>query len=256
MYIDIEYLLNLARQAGSGIMEIYNSDDFGVEIKKDRSPLTTADIISHEIIVTGLEEEYPDIPIISEEDKKMPSDERKDWEYFWLVDPLDGTKEFIKQNGEFTVNIALIHENYPIMGIIYAPVSDEFYFSDGEQAYKMKGENPEEEIKVHTRPDDKLISLQSRSHSTEEEENFYKKYNIKRKKSKGSSLKFCLMAEGGADLYFRGGPTWEWDTAAGQAILEAAGGLVMTHNFQRFSYNKDSLLNPGFVCLSNESLIK
>jgi 3'(2'), 5'-bisphosphate nucleotidase len=255
MFIDIEYLLTLAKQAGMAIMDVYESDDFKIEMKKDKSPLTEADRMSHALIAAGLEEEYPDIPLISEEGKEIPLEERKEWEFYWLVDPLDGTKEFIKRNGEFTVNIALMKGEYPLLGVIYAPVKDEYYFSDGENAYKKRGDNDEKVIRVNVSKGG-LVALQSRSHSSEEEEKFYSQYEIKSRKSKGSSLKFCLMAEGGADVYYRGGPTWEWDTAAGQAILEAAGGMVLTHAFERFHYNKDTLLNPGFVCFSGEGLIR
>jgi len=175
-------------------------------------------------------------------------EERKDWPVFWLVDPLDGTKEFIKRNGEFTVNIALIENHYPILSVIYVPAKDWLYYVDlNERAWKVDHEDSLSELKVKNKKSD-LIAVRSRSHSSPKEENLYKKHGVTDSISVGSSLKFCMVAEGKADIYYRHGPTMEWDTAAGQAVVEAAGGKVFSEDGpDRFSYNKESLLNGSFL---------
>ncbi len=255
MNLKIEKTVEIARRAGEEIMKIYDSNDFEIETKADDSPLTRADKASNEIIAGALLEEYPDIPIISEEDKQIPYNVRKNWKYFWLVDPLDGTKEFIKRNGEFTVNIALIENLIPIGGVVCAPALDQTYFAlPGEGAYKQKGDGPAVRIGVNQNFADGLVAVQSRSHSKPEEDEFYSQFNIIHREKIGSSLKFCLIAEAKADAYFRSGPTMEWDTAAGQAILEAAGGVTLDGS-NPFLYNKPSLLNPGFLCLASKDIL-
>jgi len=240
----------IARDAGHAIMEVY-STDFSVEQKHDSSPLTLADSRSHEIISERLSL-IPgcSLPLLSEEGKDIPYTERKNWEYFWLVDPLDGTKEFIKRNGQFTVNIALIHRDRPVLGVIYVPVSRILYYSaDKMGAYR---EEQEVSLKLPLRTPRKHFTLVgSRSHATHEQEEFIEKMRKKHGEadfiSAGSSLKFCLVAEGKADIYPRFGPTMEWDTAAGQAIIEQAGGSVSEiKSGIPLVYNKTNLMNPFF----------
>ena len=250
--VEIQSLINIAREAGDAILNIYHNSDFSsiVDFKSDDSPLTLADQDSHNVIVAALAELYPEIPIISEEGEQVTFEERKDWNTFWLIDPLDGTKEFIKRNGEFTVNIALIHEGKPVMGVVYSPVQEIFYCGDAESgAFKLSGEN-QSELKINNK-EAKEIAVRSKSHPSPEEEVVLERYGISDSISVGSSLKFCMVADGKADIYYRHGPTMEWDTAAGQAVVEAAGGRVFQGNTeeQRFTYNKESLLNGSFLCI-------
>ncbi len=248
----IPELIGISKEAGKAILKVYNSDDFGTEIKSDNSPLTKADKASNAIIEKRLKEHFPDIPILSEEGKEIPFEERKNWYMFWLVDPLDGTKEFIKRNGEFTVNIALIKNRKPVAGVIYVPVTNEFYFGDVENgSYKIDSNGKKKKIEVRGKSaDDELIVVQSRSHAGEEENNFYSNYKVKERISRGSSLKICMVAEGKADIYFRGGPTWEWDTAAGHAILLSAGGYFVNKDRTELVYNKEVIKNFGFIASS------
>lgn len=249
MGIDINTIIRIAREAGAKILDIYENEDFTktIDFKADDSPLTIADKAANEIIVSQLTALYPEIGMLSEEEKEVPYSERKDWKTFWCVDPLDGTKEFINKNGEFTVNIALISDGYPILGVIYAPVLDTIYVNDGMKSFMIKdGETTE--LHVNNKSSDR-IAVQSKSHSSEEETKLLSNYNVADSISVGSSLKFCMVAEGKADIYYRHGPTMEWDTAAGQAVLEGAGGSVSTLENKRFSYNKENLLNSSFLCL-------
>ncbi|MCX2744616.1 3'(2'),5'-bisphosphate nucleotidase CysQ [Mangrovivirga sp. M17] len=248
-----EQLTEIVKSAGEAIMEVYRLDDFSnvVDFKADDSPLTQADKSANEVITKKLKEYFPDIPILSEEGRSIPYEERKDWNEFWLVDPLDGTKEFIKRNGQFTVNIALIRDNYPALGIVYTPVTDIVYYGDAEGAYKIKNGETSSLI-VNNKPSDR-IAVRSASHASEEEEDVLNSYDCKNSISIGSSLKFCMVAEGRADLYYRHGPTMEWDTGAGQAVVEAAGGHVIRFdNKKRFHYNREDLLNPSFLVLGFE----
>lgn len=248
--IDIKDILEIARLAGDEILNIYHTENLFniVDFKTDDSPLTLADKKSHQVIAQNLEDLYPHIPLLSEEGKGIPYEIRKYWSEFWLVDPLDGTKEFIKRNGEFTVNIALIVEQYPVLGVVYCPVMDTFYFAiNGTGAYKIhKGE--ELRLEISDKKENDLTAVRSRSHASPEEEDVYEKYHVTDFTSIGSSLKFCMVAEGKADLYYRHGPTMEWDTGAGQAIVESAGfDMINMETGKRFSYNKSSLVNPGFL---------
>ncbi len=272
---DIQYdrliltTLLAAKRAGKAILEVYDSD-FSVEQKDDKSPLTLADKKSHEIITEVLEQtktvNNSTVPILSEEGRDIPYDERKQWEYFWLVDPLDGTKEFIKRNGEFTVNIALIHGNKSVLGIIYIPVKDIFYFAAiNFGAYILENSkiiadelsikelmDKSKRLPLNNNSNSPLTVIGSRSHTSEEFTEFVKKlkekYGNVEFMSSGSSLKLCLVAEGKADIYPRFGPTMEWDTAAGQAIVEQAEGKVIEiQNNEPLSYNKNNLLNPFFI---------
>ncbi|WP_077623387.1 3'(2'),5'-bisphosphate nucleotidase CysQ [Sediminibacillus massiliensis] len=256
-------LLGICLRAGNEILDVYEQD-FEVEIKADHSPLTQADKRAHRVIVEGLEALDAQYPILSEEGAEITYGERKGWNRFWLVDPLDGTKEFVKKNGEFTVNIALIEDNYPVQGAIYAPVLDTFYYGIiGEGAYKLENASKapvttEEELfqasskLPETNDPGRIHVVASRSHMSEETRKFIDDQEAKGLEvdvlSAGSSLKFCLVAEGRADFYPRFAPTMEWDTGAGQAIVEAAGGTVIRHdNNERLDYNREDLTNPWFL---------
>lgn len=237
-----------AREAGKDILKIYQSGDFSIEAKSDDSPLTKADKASNEAIVAKLKS--AGLPILSEEGKEIGYDERKDWDLFWMIDPLDGTKEFIKKNGEFTVNIALIQGEEVVLGVVFTPVLNELFWAiKGEGAFKDG-----EKINVTTvkTGDEKLRVVASRSHLNEETSAFIDKLNAPEIVSKGSSLKLLMVAEGAADLYPRYAPTMEWDTAAAQIVVEEAGGQVLIKNSsKKVRYNKENLLNPHFLVQCN-----
>ena len=245
--IELEKIVSLAQEAGEAIMEIYKKD-FKVEYKDDKSPLTEADLKANEIICRKLEELYPNIPIMSEENKQTEYTIRKDWEYYWCIDPIDGTKEFVKKNDEFTVNIALIHKTIPVLGVVYAPAIDEMYKAKkGEGAFKNNQKLP---LHTNPTPKEKLFVVASKSHLSQETQEFIDNLETKtiEQVSKGSSLKLCMVAEGVADIYPRLAPTMEWDTAAADAIVREAG--KMTYQFAKdepLMYNKEDLLNPWFV---------
>lgn len=248
--INILDVVEIAEQAGKKILEIYQTADFTkiIDYKNDNSPLTLADKESNVIIEKGLSS-ISSFPILSEEGKEIAWEERKNWDCFWLVDPLDGTKEFIKKNGQFTVNIALIISGKPVLGVIGAPVLGSIYYAKkGEGAYKKEASGVRK-LKTEKKEAD-WISVGSSSHSSEEEVNLLKRYPVKENIAIGSSLKFCLLAEGKADIYYRFGPTMEWDTAAGQAILEISGGKMVNDKKEDFTYNKSSLINSSFLCLA------
>jgi len=247
--INIENIVAIARQAGDTIMDIYKKD-FAVEYKGDNSPLTEADTAANKVICEALIELYPSIPILSEENKVIPYAERKEWGYFWLIDPIDGTKEFIKKNGEFTVNIALIHKDTPVLSVVYAPALDDMYKAKkGGGAFKNGRKLP---LEVNRSPEKSLRVVASKSHLSDETQEFIDELATKtefvEQVSKGSSLKLCMVAEGQADIYPRLAPTMEWDTAAADAIVREAG--KMTYQFESNTpvvYNKQDLLNPWFV---------
>jgi 3'(2'), 5'-bisphosphate nucleotidase len=253
----LQSLIDVSKNAGREILKIYNSR-FAVEEKSDHSPLTAADRRSHDVITEHLKEHYP-FPVLSEEGKDIPFEERKNWEYFWLVDPLDGTKEFIKRNGEFTVNISLIRQDTPVMGVIYVPVTGVLYHAvKGGGCYKIENGSTE---RLHVKcTSSHLTIVGSRSHVTGELEEYIrdmkKKYGDVVFLSAGSSLKLCLVAEGKADIYPRLGPTMEWDTAAGQIIVEEAGGRVVAHRSNgTLKYNKANLLNAHFIAWGGGSYV-
>ena len=251
--IDLPFLLNLARMAGAEILKIYEKD-FTVEYKDDKSPLTDADKLSNKVIIDGLMSRYPNSNVISEENKTVPYEVRKNWSTLWLIDPIDGTKEFIKKNGEFTVNIALIEDGVPTFGVVYAPVPDTLYYGikDG-GAYKVeKGVS----TKIHNTASyldkDTVKVVASRSHMSDETLAFVSDIEKRGKKidflSIGSSLKLCLVAEGAADVYPRFGPTMEWDTGAAHAVALYAGREVLNADTMKpLVYNKPNLLNPSFI---------
>jgi len=250
-----EQCVEIARYAGIKILDVYNSD-YKIEEKDDKSPLTDADLASHHIIVDRLTALTPDIPILSEESAKLPFAERQSWRTYWLVDPLDGTREFIKRNGEFTVNIALIHDHKSIIGVIHVPVLNVDYFAwqDG-GSFKAENDNEPFPINVRKSVADKLIVAGSRSHGSEQMQSYMKKLGDTDLISMGSSLKFCLVAEGRADLYPRLGLTSEWDTAAAHCIVEQAGGYITKTDMSPLEYNtKDSLLNPFFFVFGDNSI--
>ena len=251
--------INASIEGGHAIMEVYASD-FAVEHKDDKSPLTLADKNCNEVIEQHLKE--TGIPFLSEEGAEIPFSERKDWQYSWLVDPLDGTKEFVKRNGEFTVNIALIHNGNPIMGVIYVPVKEELYFAmERLGSYKVNKNAVIEDLDTLISSSDKLpinykrknyVIVGSRSHMSAETEAFFKHKKKEHENVEvmevGSSLKLCMVAEGKANAYPRYAPTMEWDTGAGHAIAKYAGFSVKQYNSSEdVVYNKENLLNPWFL---------
>lgn len=248
----LELVIETAKQAGKAIMEIYSRDDFGITKKEDNTPLTMADSASDEVIKQTLSRLIPNIPLLSEESLEVQYENRKKWKRFWLIDPLDGTKEFIKRNGEFTVNIALIEDNEPILGVVYAPALGTLYYGvKGLGAYKLE-DNSKKRITTQSYKSGELLNIvASHSHHNENTERFIK--NIEQDHIPiniikiGSSLKFCLVAEGVIHLYPRFGATMEWDTAAAQAVVEAAGGRVTNLDNEPLRYNKEKLLNPYFI---------
>ncbi|MBD2811350.1 3'(2'),5'-bisphosphate nucleotidase CysQ [Xenorhabdus sp. Vera] len=241
----LQQVCQLAREAGAAIMEIYLSEQpLQVEHKTDNSPVTAADIAAHKIIKAGLLRIAPDIPLLSEEDPPI-WEERKSWQRYWLVDPLDGTKEFIRRNGEFTVNIALIEDGIPVMGVVYVPAQNILYSGQGRQAWKeVNGQTLPIKVVSATLP----IVVVSRSHRDDEELNDYlAQLGVHDILSVGSSLKFCMVAEGKAQLYPRFGPTNIWDTGAGHAVAIAAGAHVTDWEGKTLNYSpRESFLNPGF----------
>ena len=267
--IDILEVINIALKASIAVMEIYKKD-FVIEYKDDKSPLTEADKTAHKIIVDGLSKISP-FPILSEEGKNIPYEERKDWEYYWLIDPIDGTKEFIKKNDEFTINIALIDKDTPALGVVVAPAINELYYAKkGEGAYKliMNDEflimNEEDLQNAQKLPlinskfkiqHSTLKIVASKSHLNKQTQEFINNLKLKTQNSKliskGSSLKLLMVAEGSADIYPRLAPTMEWDTAAADAIVRESG--KMTYQYidnlesEPLKYNKENLLNPWFV---------
>ena len=240
----------IAARAGAAIMRIYDAG-FDVQRKEDNSPLTLADLESQRIIIEGLTEIAPDIPILSEESAQAPWSERRAWRELWVVDPLDGTREFVKRNGEFTVNIALVVEHEPVLGLVAAPALGIVYWgAEGVGAFSK-----DEPIHVSP-PQSPLRIVGSRSHPSPETAAYLTRVAPHVMTGIGSSLKFCLVAEGKADLYPRFGPTSEWDTAAGQALLEAAGGHVTRLDGHRLRYNcRESVINGNFLAFSDPAVL-
>jgi 3'(2'), 5'-bisphosphate nucleotidase len=271
--IDLQQLLliaiNASLRAGDAIMEVYGSEDFQIEAKADNSPLTLADKMSNAHIEKALQS--TGLPILSEEGKDIPYEERKQWEHFWLIDPLDGTKEFVKRNGEFTVNIALIYRKRPVLGVIYAPVHKLLYFaSEDFGSYRLHAKDAPQGLSFPNLNDLSAISerlplpiakrrftvVASRSHMSPETMSYVEKLRDMHGSitfaSTGSSLKICLVAEGTADIYPRFAPTMEWDTAAGQAIAELAGRSVVDYSTDEpLEYNKEELRNSWFIVSSD-----
>ncbi|MBI5006876.1 MAG: 3'(2'),5'-bisphosphate nucleotidase CysQ [Nitrosomonadales bacterium] len=245
-------VLALAREAGKKIMVVYDGGAVEQQDKQDGSPLTAADMASHHAIVAGLKKLTPEWPILSEESAAESFEVRSRWQRFWLVDPLDGTKEFIKRNGEFTVNIALIEDGKPVMGVVHAPVLGLSYFAEqGGGAFKQTGDAAPAPIRVALHVGQgKLKMVGSRSHSDPRQDALTAHLGGGEFISMGSSLKFCLVAEGAAHLYPRLGPTMEWDTAAAHSVVLEAGGIVCDGRGEALRYNKADLLNPPFTVLA------
>lgn len=268
--LEINKIIDIAKKAGKEVLKIYKDDNIWIDYKADKSPLTLADKVSHEIIKDGLKT-ISNLNTLSEEDKTIPFEYRKYWEYFWLIDPLDGTKEFINKNGQFTINIALIHLSSPILGVVYAPALDILFFGG-----KNIGAFKEESGKItdltlnHLKNEnkEKIKIVVSKSHFDKDTQNLLniisEKYTVETI-SIGSSLKLCLLAEGKADIYPRLSPTMEWDTAAADAILSSVGGSVLKFNniqdiyniksLDRLEYNKSSLKNPPFVAIRSNDIL-
>lgn len=255
---EIKHLLEevkaIARAASREILEVYNTR-FDVERKDDKSPLTMADLASHHLICERLHNLTPGIPVLSEESSETDFSVRRQWRRFWLVDPLDGTREFIKRNGEFTVNIALIENHEPVLGVIHVPVTGICYFAvRGEGAYRQDDEKRPVRIRTRTTNAQSLAVAGSRSHGSEKQKAFFERLGDVEMYAIGSSLKFCLVAEGKVDIYPRFGPTSEWDTAAAQCIVEEAGGIVTDEALNPLQYNTgESLLNPHFLVIADPS---
>ena len=247
--------VEIAKEAGKAITEIYNSD-FDYQLKKDLSPITAADNLSHNIITERLKILTPKIPILSEENCDIPYTIRAQWTQYWLVDPLDGTKEFIKRNGEFTVNIALIDNNTPVFGVIHIPITNETYWgSEISGSFYSKKNNDMEQISVSENHQNPIRLVASRSHPSEILNSLLEQIVDYEIIQIGSSIKFCLIASGQADCYPRFGPTSEWDTAAGEAIVRFAGGYVVSTDGNLVNYNlKENYLNPNFI-VSNGKII-
>jgi 3'(2'), 5'-bisphosphate nucleotidase len=251
---ELASIVDLARRAGDAILSVYGQQ-FEVTNKADQSPLTLADTRSHEIIARGLHDLTPDIPVLSEEASDITFDERRRWHRYWLVDPLDGTKEFVSRNGEFTVNIALIEGHAPVLGVVHVPVTDTTYTgATSGGAFRQIGRDPAVQIQVRTPAPSPLRIVGSRSHRSDALDQYLPLLEPYELVAVGSSLKFCFVAEGSADFYPRFGPTSEWDTAAAQAIVEAAGGSVVRTDGSPLQYNtKPEFLNPHFLVFGDRS---
>jgi 3'(2'), 5'-bisphosphate nucleotidase len=247
--VNVRDIVTIAKEAGKAIMQIYKQD-FEVEYKQDNSPLTQADKKANNIIEEGLKQLAVSLPVLSEEGKDIPYEDRKQWEYFWLVDPLDGTKEFVKKNGEFTVNIALIQKDTPVLGVVYAPALDICYWAKQDEGAFKDGQM----LPLKTKEQRKRYTIvASRSHMSNETQAFIDAIDTNKEKeliSIGSSLKICFVAEGEADIYPRLGPTMEWDTGAAHVIANESGAKLsgfIDNSYVSFLYNKKNLLNLKFI---------
>ena len=253
---DLHHLLldvvALSRDAGRAILGVYSSS-FTVQEKDDASPLTEADLRSQEILASGLRRLRPELPILSEEAEAIPFAKRSRWDWLWIIDPLDGTKEFVQRNGEFTVNVALVHDHRPVLGVVHAPVLEtDYYACEGYGAFKSHG-GSSAPIHAATRAASPVRVVGSRSHRGSSLDGFLERVGPHELVAVGSSLKFCLVAEGSADVYPRLGPTCEWDTAAGQCVLEQAGGQVVDLEGRPLTYNaRSELLNPFFLAFADD----
>ena len=242
----LDQVLEIADTASRKVMEICQTD-FQVQTKDDNSPITEADIASHHVIVDGLTALTPDIPILSEESANAPWEERKTWTRFWLVDPIDGTKDFTNRTGEFTVNIALIENGEPVMGVVTAPaLGDAYWGIKGQGAWKREADGSTRRLAVEN-PPQAIRAVASKNHMNEDTRHFIEQLGEHQLVQAGSSLKFCRIAEGQADIYPRLGPTCEWDTGAAHAVLVAAGGKVTQLDGTPLAYGKEEVLNPYFV---------
>ena len=245
--IEVKIICDIAKKAAIEVMKIYEKD-FTIEYKEDDSPLTKADLKANSIICENLQRLYPTIPILSEENTNIPYEIRKNWEYYWCIDPIDGTKEFIKKNGEFSINIGLIYKDTPVLGVVYAPDTNELYYAKKNQgAFKNGKKLP---LSINRNKEEKLTVVTSKSHQNSDTQKYIDSLKAKEKNIiiKGSSLKICMVAEGIADIYPRLSPTMEWDTAASDAIVREVGKMTYQFNTQTpVVYNKVDLLNPWFM---------
>jgi len=247
--IDIEDIKYIAVKSGNAVLNIYNQD-FDVEYKDDNSPVTKADLEANRIILEGLTKLYLDIPILSEETDLVDYEIRKHWEYYWCIDPLDGTKEFVKRNGEFTINIGLIHKGNPVLGVVFAPMLNELYYAKkGYGAFKNGYELP---FIINDTPKEYISVASSRSHKSDKAQKFIDNLRNETEEliifEQGSSLKFCLLAEGMIDIYPRFSPIQEWDTAASHCILLESGKNILNYETgKQITYNKKSMLQPWFI---------
>jgi 3'(2'), 5'-bisphosphate nucleotidase len=249
----IEDVIRIAARASEEIVKIYNTS-FTVENKEDDSPLTAADMAAHHTIMEGLQRLTPELPVLSEESSSIPFATRGQWSCYWLVDPLDGTREFIKRNGEFTVNIALIDRHEPVLGVVYLPVGGACYYAArGLGAFRLRPGGKAEKLGTRATVPGQISAAGSRSHGSERQVRFFEALGPGAEIiTAGSSLKFCLVAEGKVDIYPRFGPTSEWDTAAAQCLVEEAGGSVTDLRLQPLRYNcKESLINPEFLVIGD-----
>lgn len=248
-------VLDIVRRAGEAILEVYDSQDTGARLKADESPLTLADLRAHHLIETALRSLTPEIPVLSEESSQIPHATRAAWVRHWLVDPLDGTKEFLSRNGEFTVNIALIEEHIPVLGVVHVPVRKTTYWGiPGSGAWRRRASEDAQPILVAPRARAPVKVVGSKSHGGDSLDGFLARLGSYELVPVGSSLKFCMVAEGSADVYPRLGPTCEWDTAAAQAVVLGAGGRVVDLEGKSLAYNtKPDLLNPHFVAYGDSS---
>jgi 3'(2'), 5'-bisphosphate nucleotidase len=249
----LEGVMHIARAAAREILAIY-ATEFTASDKNDRSPLTAADTASHQLISRRLAALTPGTPILSEESADIPYSTRKKWDRYWLVDPLDGTREFIKRNGEFTINIALIERHAPVLGVVQVPARDICYYAArGVGAFKRENDRPPRQIKVKVTSAGSYVVAGSRSHGSDRQNAFIDRLEGKVELLNiGSSLKFCFVAEGLVDIYPRFGPTSEWDTAAAQCVVEQAGGVVVDTLFKPLRYNTgESLINPDFLAIAD-----
>ncbi len=244
----IQSVIEITKQAGAVIMDVYKTN-FEIHIKNDKSPVTEADTRANDIITAGLLKIAPDIPILSEEGGDVSFEERTKWDSFWMVDPLDGTKEFIKKNDEFTVNIAYMQNNQPVFGVVYAPALDELYWGSVEKgAYKSFAGNSYTPIRVKSQLSNPVQLATSRSHPSPKMDKFLAQFKKIDLHPMGSSLKICSVADGRVHFYPRLGPTMEWDTAASHAVIKAAGGEIIKYGTNKpLEYNKEDLLNPEFI---------
>ncbi|MCS7019509.1 MAG: 3'(2'),5'-bisphosphate nucleotidase CysQ [Cytophagales bacterium] len=257
-FVNIEALNATIIKAGQLIMQHYRSAALGIFHKSDRSPVTNADREAHQLICEHLQQLTPHFPILSEEGEPVSYTTRQTWETFWLVDPLDGTLEFIEQTGQFAVCIGLIHCCYPVIGAIYLPVMQTLFFANGKQTFKLNANGTVMRLQLPAEPlHNPLRAVYSKGKMPERDARFFSNLGISQIDFVGSAIKYCTIAEGQADIFYRSRANHEWDSAAGQAIIEQAGGHVLNLDGERFAYNKSSLVNPPFVCLgfSNKSLI-
>ncbi|MCU0448696.1 MAG: 3'(2'),5'-bisphosphate nucleotidase CysQ [Bernardetiaceae bacterium] len=254
--IDIAAVAHIAQQAGQKIMEFYGEYDIAatIEQKADQSPVTVADKAAHQVIAEGLAGLGHPFPILSEEGRDIPYHERRAWPTFWIVDPLDGTKEFIRRTGHFAVNIGLIHHDFPVAGVIYLPVSGLTYYADANGAFKITPGQLPVRLQCPAVAPAQLRAVRSKGNFGPAEQQVLDALAVQEVRPVGSSIKYCQVAEGQAELYYRASPNSEWDSAAGQAIVEQAGGKILAvppqpTGFERFGYNKPSLINGPFVCV-------